>query len=58
MWYHGFRDMFPYIMAPEQWYGAGWGPNLRAPAARRFTFSGLAIANVFVLGSEWGLSFI
>jgi hypothetical protein len=47
--------MFPYIMAPEQRYGAGWGPNLGAPAARRFTSSSLVIANV--LGSQWGLLF-
>ncbi len=48
--------MFAYIMAPEQRYGAGWGPNMGAPAARRFTSSGLAIINV--LGSQWGLLFI
>ncbi len=51
MWYHGFRNMFPYIMAPR------WGPNLGAPAARRFNSSGLAIANVLG-GSQWGLLFI
>ncbi len=45
--------MFAYIMAPVQRDGAGWGPNLRAPAARRSTSSGPAIANV--LGSQWGL---
>ena len=42
--------MFSYIMAPARRAGAGWGPNLGAPAARRFTSSGLAIANV--LGSQ------
>ncbi len=47
--------MFPYIMAPAQLYGAGWGPNLGAPAARRSTSSGLAIASV--LGGQWGLLF-
>jgi hypothetical protein len=47
--------MFPYIMAPAQQYGAGCGPNLGAPAARRSTSSGLAIANV--LGKQWGLVF-
>ncbi len=48
--------MSAYIMAPARWDGAGWGPNLGAPAARSFTSSGLAIANV--LGSQWGLLFI
>ena len=25
MWYHGFHDMFAYIMAPARRDGAGWG---------------------------------
>ncbi len=48
--------MFVYIMAPVRRASAGWGLNLGAPAARHFTSSGLAIANV--LGSQWGLLFI
>ena len=61
-WYHGFHDIFPYIMAPARRDGAVWGPNLGAPAAtgRRFTSSesGLAITNLNVLGSQWRLLFI
>ena len=28
MWYHGFHDMFAYIMAPARRDGAGWGRQL------------------------------
>jgi hypothetical protein len=30
MWYHGFHDMFAYIMAPARRDGAGWGRQLPA----------------------------
>ena len=56
-WYHWFHDIIPYIREPARRDGAGWGPNLGAPAAaRRFTSSGLAITNV--LGIQWRLLFI
>ncbi len=52
--FDGFHDMFAYIIHNHCTCAAGWH-RLGAPAARRSTYSGLAIANV--LCGQWGLLF-